>query len=75
MNGIVNYDYKDMTEDEQRKYNEKIKLDASIKNMFEEYKKLTKGNIDYSKLKLAEGFSTYKTPSRWLNFCVQHGIY
>lgn len=67
MNGIVSYEYKDMTEAEQRKYNEKIELDANIKNMFEEYKKLTKGNIDYSKLKLAEGFSTYKTPSRWLN--------
>lgn len=67
MNGIVKYDYKDMTEDEQRKYSEKIELDASIKNMFEEYKKLTKGSIDYSKLKLAEGFNTYKTPSRWLN--------
>lgn len=67
MNGIVSYEYKDMMEEEQRKYNKKTELDEEIKEMFKAYNKMVDDeNFDYSKFKLAEGFSTYKTPSRWL---------
>lgn len=68
MNGIVKHEYKDMNGEEQKKYNKKVELDEEIKQMFEDYKELTEDEeFDYSKLKLTEGFSTYKTPSRWLN--------
>lgn len=67
MNGIVSYEYKDMTEKDKELYDKKQELNQEINEMFKAYKKLTEDTeFDYSKLKLVEGFNTYKTPSRWL---------
>jgi hypothetical protein len=67
LNGIVKYDYKDMTKEEQDKCDRKNVLDEDIENMFKAYSDLAKDNkFDYTKVQLAEGFNTYKTPSRWL---------